>query len=412
VSRNPDDIRTTNQYPNSILGREMLAKVYERTQFLEGPPLANAILAPRAVSMRRNTWMVGGAAAPLTLEGVYEEVGFIRDLFLRRFFSNEAYPQIREMGRAFTLPDNASDTPPPPSPESVPGPGKRQTHAPSSAKQPPALAQPPNESATMGLGDEINERLRSWNLEELSPHEKRQLQTPSSALQLLLEPPPTTESTESPASGTQPTPFKEEPSPASEQGAPPGEKPRKSRRFAASPDFSGSSMDPMASLGIASNILQMVEIAAKLATTYRSLRNNNRELLRLASTLSRVSEVLHMMFEISQTSMSGSIQDLSLRLTAEIQEEVRAAEELLHQLKPGPSTALAHLSKTIKFVIHRQEVENVTQALERLDGKFAFVLQIHQAKVTESFIERMKIVEDGIRNLSYEVYQQGRHSMD
>lgn len=347
--------------------------------------------------MRPNMWTTGGTAVPIIGESVYREIDFIENLLFGRFFSSESAPPIPEMGRAFTLPDDASGavavTARPALPistqqasgtESVPDPRQRNTHVSSSSNQPKSPAQPPKQSAETDLRDEINELLRSLNLEKLSPNEEQQLQSPST-LQLFLEPPPTAES---PASGAQPTPS------AGEKGSPPDQKPRKSRRFSI-PKFSGFGSD---ALGLAATIVQMIDISAKLATQVRSLSDKNSELVRLASTLSRVSDVLLMMYEISRVSMSGPIQDLALKLVGESEEAIVAAEHILvgFHTKPVSSTALARLFKKTKFWVNRQKVKNVTQALERLDGTFLFVLQIHQAKITD-------VLQDGIRNLRYEM---------
>lgn len=368
----------------------MVAKLEQRTQFLDRP--TSLIVAPTGVSIRRNTWMAGGTAVPLIQEPVYQNIDFIGNLLFGRFFSSESPPPIPEMGRAFTLPDDVSGavairtakspTPQPPSNEFelVTGASQSNTHTYSSPNQTIALARLPKQSAGTDLRDETNGLLRSLNLEELSPNEERQLHTPS-APQLVLEPPPTTEG---PAGGDQPTTFVEEPSPAGKAESPPDEKSRKSRRFPM-PKFPSFGIDPSAALGLAASVIQMVDIAAKLATEYRSLSYGNRELLRLASTLSGTSDVLQMIFEITRTNMLGPVQDFALKISKESEREVMAAQHLLQRFDVKPdSRSLDGLIKTIKLRVNRKEVENVTQALERLDEKFGLVLQIHQVNMTQS----------------------------
>lgn len=346
--------------------------------------------------MRRNTWIAGGTAVPLIQGPADQNIDFIGDLLFGRFFNSKSPPPIPETGRAFTLPDDTSGavamtaispTLQPPSDESDSDPGPSRTNAltSSSPKQHIAPAQSLKQSAETELRDEINSLLRSLNLEELSPNEERQLHTPS-APQLALEPPPTTQS---PAGGAQSTTFVEEPSLAGKEGSPPDEGSRKSRRFAKL-KFPSFGMDPISGMGLALSVLQMVELAAKLATVSRSLSYGNKELLRLASTLSGTSDVLQMIFEITRTHMSGPVQEFAMKLSTESERAVKEAHYLLESFHVKSGSRARGLSKEIKLQMKRKEIENVTQALERLDGKFGLVLQIHQVEISERMWSRFR----------------------
>ncbi len=378
-----------------------MAKMERRTQILDGlsPTTASLLFTPMALSTRGNMQMASGSAVPPIWESVYREIHFMEDLLFRRFFSTELPLPIPEIGRSFTLPDDASDAvavaaQPPLSIPVLQAPDTEEnTDASLSINQHTVPAQPLGQNAGTDLRAEINELLRSLNLEELSPNEERQLPL---MLQSHPKPPSTTESL---ASGTQPSTLGDEPSPAREEGSPPDEKRRKPRRFAM-PRFSGFGID---SLSLAASLIQAAEFAAKLATQYRSLSSGGRpELAQLASTLSRASDVLRMMFEISQSSMSGRTQDLALGLVKESEEAVIAADNILKtfHFRPGSYTALSNM---IKFQVNRDKVKNATQSLERLDGMFLFVLQIHQAEVTGPFTGWMRHLQDEIQNLRSEL---------
>lgn len=129
----------------------------------------------------------------------------------------------------------------------------------------------------------------------------------------------------------------------------------------------------------------MIDVAAQLAIEFRSLSYVNRKLLRLASTLSSTSEVLKMILQISQGNISGSGEDFVLNLTMEGERLVRAAGYLLESFSTRLSSrALDSLFKTIRFYAASKEIRNVTQALERLEGGFSFVLQIYHAEMTRN----------------------------
>lgn len=382
----------------------MMAKLEQRTQFLDSP--RGLVLAPRGVSVRHNPWMAGGSTAvPLLREPVYQNVDFIGDLLFGRFFTNEPPPPGPGIGRAFTLPDDDSGAmamtimfprPLPPSNESksVSGPSQRSTHASSPPEQPVTPARRLKQNARTELRDEINELLRSLDLEELSPNEERQLRVPPTP-QFVLESPPTRDS---PAGGAQSTTFMEEPSPAREEGLPADEEPRKSRHFAI-PKFSGSrgDGDPLRFAATLVGVISIVDSAARLATGYRSLSSENGELLQLASTLSRTSEILNMMIAIVQPQMSGPVGDFALKLSEESEAQVMAAGSLLQSLRKSSfPRALNGLVKKVKFFWKRRQVIHVTRALERIDRRFGLVLQLHEADMTQHLLQ--SIQNTGIRS--------------
>lgn len=138
--------------------------------------------------------MVGGSAAALTaVPPAYREIDFIGDFLFRRFLNSESESSLPNStpGRVFTLPDDAPRTM---AVAAVPP-------LPVSACQMPK--QSPKHYADTDLRGEINELLQSLNLKALSPEEEQHLQR-APALQVLLEPSPTTES---PIGSAQPANF-------------------------------------------------------------------------------------------------------------------------------------------------------------------------------------------------------------
>ncbi|ROT35337.1 hypothetical protein SODALDRAFT_328662 [Sodiomyces alkalinus F11] len=128
------------------------------------------------------------------------------------------------------------------------------------------------------------------------------------------------------------------------------------------------------SIELAAAVLQFVEFAAKTATALRALRTDRQEIRQLTLTLSRVSLVLSEMSVVARTSMSGATQHLALELFRDSEEALGVAMSLIGKLESSSF-------KRAKWVWLKGRVVDATRELERVDGKFLLVLQMHHFEV-------------------------------
>ena len=138
-----------------------------------------------------------------------------------------------------------------------------------------------------------------------------------------------------------------------------------------------------------SGLLQLVEATARMAIQYRSLlKEVGSWPAQLASSLSRVSDVLRMMAEMTRRSMSSSVQAIALKAGKACEESVRSAEDILIRTDPRSKRCalIAHLSVLVGGVVDQQEIRTVIEELRSLKGRFFFVLQVHQAQMTERLL--------------------------
>ncbi|EEP82024.1 conserved hypothetical protein [Uncinocarpus reesii 1704] len=242
------------------------------------------------------------------------------------------------------------------------------------------------------LASEMNEYLRSLDLDVLSAQEEEELDQNENGSQKLLLDPSTRVAT---------TPHIPDHN--------------KSEGHSRLPD-SGSNSRPkprnffqrqrpqvamsISNLGLASSILQCVELAASLSlkssTIFRDSRNAPQELEALSKRLIQYSGLLKTAAEVVRTSMpTGELQEMCGETVKDSLESMEKVEIILSKFQlPARRQFPMMLKLLIQWPIHKTEIDIIMEEMESLKSTLAVMLQLYQIKTFERIsmmAERMSI---------------------
>jgi hypothetical protein len=336
------------------------------------PPRANLIggtrLQPLLLGSSRDSYHL---ESEKYLNGIDDFVGLIYERLLTR-----AEPVRVSHRRVNTLPDNisfdtdltldqaASDD------QEAPLTDEATIQRPSFEQDgSPGPLNPLRDSTDNGLVDDIDTLLRSFNLEELTDQEKDYLRQRQYI--------PNGNFPDCHNEGL----FPEESQDPERNAA--QARPGQARATGHGPFLHRSSQSRVDALEVAASFLHCVELVYKLSTSTMRLyhemgKSAPKELFIVSRKLSQHAKLLHIVAESIQTSISGSLQELAMRLLGEHHEVLKRIRRLLFKLRDA-----GHVSRWILWKVKKSKLPTMTTDIESLQGSLLMLMQVHQTQISE-----------------------------
>ncbi|KAI9730882.1 MAG: hypothetical protein M1834_005600 [Cirrosporium novae-zelandiae] len=358
------------------------------------PPLLGLAqsLAPRVTAYQSTHGMQGYLhwdPNPIGGIDIFHRVDDLTDIVYERLLARPDIP-LQSGGRIHTLPNgvsiNISSTQPHSMPEErVLQSATNSTEQPFPSQQEARVGEKgteAEESSHNTLAGDINEYLRSFNLDELSEQEREYInQNVGRPRQHLLDGPSeeTVEAHYQNHDGISGQPQSSDPQGSSFQKS----RIPSNKTFPRRLEF--EEVDAVHSLGHAAGIIQSVDQAAITAFTimdiYRSVRNAPRELRLLSRRLMQYSALLQTAAEVIRTSIpTGELQNLGREALQDSNMAIEEVQYVLEGFKVKPGHQLV---RSLKWQRKRKDVMAAMEEVDSVKLTLSVMLQLHQTKIAE-----------------------------
>ena len=357
---------------------------------ISGPPSALALRSMRSPMPHGS--MLSWDSNPMLDRLFYHKVDYMTDLVYGRLLTRPGL-SLAEKGTVHTLPDDVhmelarsqlplitEEAASPTVPASTGGEF-------SDIEQPRVGFDRPTirETETTTLVDGLNEYLRELNLDPLSVQEAEftnQMQHQGAGVHKfhgLLTDSPGPEESKGPSTTT---------GPAKGDGS--GSSKTKSRtngRFSRSFNFDFG-IDPFSALGLAANIVQIISLSARIASSVRQVYDSapKSPLVDLSRRLMQYSRLLQTASEIIRSSVTANqLQELGWEILSDSKEVLDEIEYIVHGLMPkSRHSSMGAIGASLKWEFKKERVRAIMERMESLKSTLSMMLQLHGILLAET----------------------------
>ncbi|QKX58594.1 uncharacterized protein TRUGW13939_05719 [Talaromyces rugulosus] len=378
--------------PKAILS--IVAKPRQSQQLVQEPTRSNALSRGIYPASHRQGYL-GWNYNQIDGLDLLGRVDEITDIVYEHFLARPRLP-LADHGRIYTLPDDVSISVSYPQLETISD--HRSVPLTNHSNQFPIPIQQQVQSANERthsvdqntLAGEINEYLRSLNLEELSEQEAKQVnQTENNTQRLLLN--------ELGEESSEPLPEQTEINRDQPHSSGSGEKWRQKSKFRPTMPSFGSPTDALSGVSLAISIIQFIDSAAKTSFNIMRTENSYRELVVLSKRIMQYSNLLEKATSVICTSMSADQQRLAWEVIRDSEEAMREVGNILDVLTYRTETGrqkYTGLLRMLKWQLNKKRVLSLMGEVDSLKSTFSIVLQVHQIQISEHSLREIKYARE------------------